>query len=108
VAQLQVMLKTTYGDVIVTLNDAVGSYSSSDFLRYVGAGHWDPSFDKTVAVSQQGLSITTWDNVYAKFAFIGVTDNFGQAVLNLIASEDAISAATILGIEYMVPAETSS
>lgn len=99
----QVMLKTSYGDIVVTLDAATGTEQASDFLRYVGAGHWDSSFDKTVTVLPDGtLSITTWDGAFAKFAFQGEVAT-GQAVLALITADDPTVAALIFGIEYVLP-----
>lgn len=99
----QVMIKTNYGEIVVTLNAATGAETANDFLRYVGAGHWNPSFDATVAVAVGVISITTWDNTFAKFSFQGTVAS-GQAVLNLITADDATVAAVIFSIEYMSPA----
>jgi hypothetical protein len=103
----QVMLKTNFGDIVVTLDAATGAESANDFLRYIGAGHWDASFDKTVAIAVDGtISMTTWDNTFAKFAFQG-TIATGQAVLDAITT-DASVEPVIYGLEYVLPPEPAT
>lgn len=103
----QVMIKTTYGDIVVTLDSATGNEPVGEFLRYVGAGHWNPSFDSTVVVSEGTISITTWDNAFSKFAFQGTVAS-GQAVLDQITSDDATAAAVIFAIAYVQPPEPAT